>query len=140
MIKKVVIPKTEDKWVCELSDKEFKDVNFCISKNKQYFIKQETPKPLADDEVSIDDVDIKSYIYGGIMRDCTVPEVFLIQNYDYKPKTSQVVKICENTCSANSVYSNENDYFSIYMKQYGLYQFEDQQEFFEWALKQLGGN
>lgn len=142
-IKKVVIPQIEVKYVCELSEEEYeratRDVSFYF-----HFLpsmtKIKTPKPLADDEVSVEEVDINKYIYGGIMRDCPEPEIFLIQDYDYKPNTAQVVKICQNTCSANSVYSNENDYFSIYLKSYGLYQFETQQEFFEWGLKQIKDN
>ena len=150
MIKKVVIPQTEVRYVCELSEEEAKRHHMSVAgsafiyevgSNPIQFLRKETPKPLADDEVSVKSFDIKN-IYaikgnnGNIYTYCAYNKRFInINGCSYCLKDEKFVSFadCFNTFITGK-YQNDK---------YTIYEFSGsnkQQEFFEWALKQLGSN
>ena len=139
MIKKVVIAKTEVKYVCELSEEVFKEAcreNGFYTSPCAYFTKKETPKPLADDEISVEDCsesEIYAFysVYSGKIGLLTV-----------MPDDRYTFNYLSESSHATNVDSRDT-FKEVILKafrwKYQVYQFDTQQEFFEWALRQLGG-
>lgn len=130
-IKKVVIPTKETKYVCELSEEEYNNQTdssgkFAILNLEQYFTKQETIKPLADDETSANSPIEPSAIYAFINGFNSIEVIF---------------DRCKN--SNFGFYSLERTAYTIKTAMeagYTIYEFSGdnkQAEFFAWGLKML---
>lgn len=127
MIKKVVIPSKNITYVCELSEKDFK-IAFGMRQQNEFgvgeFAKQETVKPITDDEVSIEDFKTNNI-------------------YAYKSKLGNNILYFDSLCITGDNLNIKRFINGGLSCEYDVYEFSGenkQQEFFEWALKQLEGS
>lgn len=143
MIKKVVIPQIEIKYVCELSEK-FVECNCRLdSEGRAFanglvhkFTRIESPKPLSDDEVRLESVN-ENNIYARfdnyeIHIISTINCYFVDMTIDANGS-----KNCSYGCN-----TLEKIIKHLTLNNCDIYEFSGknkQQEFFEWALEQLGG-
>lgn len=149
MIKKVVIPTVEVKYVCELSEEVFGQLSYAGNGNyhikETLFKKIETPKPLAEDEISVEEIN-ERHLYAikdfgsnsiGIM---TLTDIICEHN-------TYTFNYFEDSISASNITDkltfNILTRTAIIQKWGEVYEFSGsnkQQEFFEWGLKQIKDN
>lgn len=135
-IKKVVIPKTEVKWVCELSENEFTPptdimpdgvLHVSLNAIQRRLTKIEIPKPLANDETSLNSPINTNAIYAfydgfdiEVIHDKCVNSNF---NFYSLERTAYTIKTAMEAGHTVYEFSGKNK----------------QKEFFEWALEQIKG-